>query len=86
MRSPRSASATSNARSRSGGIQKCLHLAFRVAVDQGDAAGKLADLGQELARPLFDDGRDVPKAVALRDCDMAGQNDKHSRSDLAGFK
>ena len=39
--------------------QQRLDVAFGMAVDQGDPAGELADLGQKLSRPLIDDGRDT---------------------------
>ena len=51
----------------SGGIDQRLDLAFGVAVDQRGRAGQLADLGQELARALLDDRRDMAEAVALGD-------------------
>ena len=51
--------------------QQRLDIALGVAVDQRGAAGQLADLGQELARPLVDDRRDVAEPVALGDRDMA---------------
>ena len=50
--------------------QQRLDLAFGMAVDQRDAAGELADLGQELARPLIDHRRDMAEPVALGDRDM----------------
>ena len=57
-----------------------------MAVDQGDAARELADLGEKLPRPLIDHRRDVTEAIALGDRDMTGQNDEHARSGLAGFE
>ena len=86
MRSPRSASATSSARNCSGGNQQRFDIAFGMAVDQRDAAGELADLGEELARPLIDHRRDMAEAVALGDRDMAGQHDEHAGPGLAGLE
>src|SRR5882757_10000414 len=57
-----------------------------MAVDQRDAAGKLADLGQKLPRALLDHGRDMAEAVAQRDRDMARQHHKHARAGLAGLE
>ena len=57
-----------------------------MAVDQRDAAGELADLGEKLSRPLIDHRRDMTEAVALGNRDMAGQNDEHARSRLAGLE
>src|SRR5882757_4316474 len=57
-----------------------------MAVDQRDAAGKLADLGQKLPRALLDHGRDMAEAVAQRDRDMAGQHHKHAGAGLAGLE
>ena len=86
MRSPRSASATSSARNCSGGIKQRLDIALGMAVDQRDAAGKLADLGHELPRPLIDDRRDMAEAVALGDRDMARQHHEHAGAGLAGLE
>ena len=47
--------------------QQRLDVALGMAVDQREAAGKLADLGEELPRPLVDDRRDMAEAVALGD-------------------
>ena len=66
--------------------QQRLDLALGMAVDQRDAAGELADLGQELPRPLIDDRRDMAEAVALGDRDMARQHHEHARPRLAGFE
>ena len=57
-----------------------------MAFDQRDTAGELADLGEKLTRPLIDDRRHAAKAVALGDRDMAGQDDEHAGSDLAGLE
>src|SRR4249919_1319394 len=57
-----------------------------MAIDQRDAAGKLADLRQKLPRPLIDHGRDMAQAVALGDRDMAGEDHEHSGTRLAGFE
>ena len=57
-----------------------------MAVDQREAAGKLADLGQELSRTLIDDGRDMTKAVALGDRDRTRQHHEHAGADFAGFE
>jgi len=57
-----------------------------MAVDEGEAARELADLGQKLSRSLIDDGRDMTKAVALADGDGAGQHHEHAGTDCAGFK
>src|SRR5487761_1899685 len=66
--------------------QQRFDVAFGVAIDQRDAAGELTDLGEKLPRPLVDHGRDVAEAIALRDCDMARQNDKHARPGFAGLE
>ena len=66
--------------------QQRLDLAFGMAVDQRDAAGELADLGEELARPLLDHRRDMAEAVALGDRDMARQHDEHAGPRLAGLE
>ena len=66
--------------------QQRLDIALGMAVDQRDAAGELADLGEKLARPLIDHRRDVAEAVALGDRDMAGQDDEHAGTDLAGLE
>ena len=63
-----------------------LDLALGMAVDQRDATRELADLGEELARPLFDHRRDVAKTVAVGDRDVAREHHEHAGSDLAGFK
>ena len=86
MRSPRSASATSSARSLLRRDQQRLDIALGMAVDQRDAAGKLADLGQELPRPLIDHRRDMAEAVALGDRDMARQHHEHAGAGLAGLE
>ena len=52
--------------------QQRLDIALGMAVDQRDAAGELADLGEKLTRPLIDDRRDVAEPVALGDRDVAG--------------
>ena len=57
-----------------------------MAVDQRDAAGKLADFGQKLPRPLIDHGRDMAQAVALGDRDMAGEHHEHAGTGLAGLE
>ena len=46
--------------------QQRLDVTLGAAVDQRDAAGKLADFGEKLSRPLVDDRRDMAEAVALR--------------------
>ena len=66
--------------------QQRLDVALGMAVDQRDAARELADFGEELARPLVDDRRDVSEAIALGDRNMAGKHDKHARSGLAGLE
>src|SRR5271169_749228 len=66
--------------------QQRVDVAPRVAIDQRDAAGKLTQLGQKLARPLLNDRRDMTEAVALADRHMAGKDDKHARSDFAGLE
>ena len=57
-----------------------------MAVDQRDATGELADLGQELPRPLIDHRRDMAEAVALGDRDMARQHHEHAGPRLAGLE
>ncbi|MGY3288067.1 hypothetical protein ACVWWP_001134 [Bradyrhizobium sp. LM3.6] len=86
MRSPSSASATSSARSRLRRQQQRLDIAFGAAVDQRRPARELAELGQELPRPLVDQRGDVTKAVALGDGDVALQHDEHARPGLAGLE
>ena len=66
--------------------QQRLDLAFGMAVDQRDAAGELADFGQELARALIDHRRDMAEAVALGDRDMTRQHDEHAGPRLAGLE
>ena len=66
--------------------QQRLDVALGVAVDQRDAAGELADLGEKLAGPLIDHRRDVAEAVALGDRDMARQHDEHAGPGLAGLE
>jgi len=57
-----------------------------MAVDQRDAAGELADLGQKLPGALIDHRRDMAEAVAQRDRDMAGQHHEHAGARLAGLE
>ena len=57
-----------------------------MAVDQRDTAGKLADLGHKLPRPLIDDRSDMAEAVAQGDRDMARQHHEHAGAGLAGFE
>ena len=66
--------------------QQRFDVALGVAIDQRDAARELTDFGEKLPRPLIDDRRDVTEAVALGDRDMAGQNDEHAGSGLAGLE
>ena len=66
--------------------QERFDVALGMAVDQRDAAGELADLGEKLPRPLVDHRRDVAEAVALGDRDMAGQHHEHAGPGLAGFE
>ncbi len=86
IRSPSSASATSSARRCSGGMQHRLDLTLGVTVDQGGLARERADLGEELARPLFDNRRHMAKAVMLGDGDMAREERRTSRRRLAGLE
>ena len=66
--------------------QQRLDSAVGMTVDQRDAAGELADLGQKLSRSLIDDRRDAPKAVALGDHDIARQHHEHAGAGLAGLE
>ncbi len=66
--------------------QQRFDVALGMAVDQRDAAGELADLGQKLPRPLVDDRRDMAEAVALGDRDMARQHHEHAGAELAGLE
>src|SRR3954447_26438552 len=66
--------------------QKRFDIAFSMAIDQRDAARELPDFGEELPRPLIDDGGDVTEAIALGDRNMPGQHDEHARSGLAGLE
>ena len=63
-----------------------LDAALGVPIDQRDAAGELADLGDELPCPLLHDRRDVAETVAFGDRDMARQHDEHAASGLAGLE
>ncbi len=66
--------------------QQGLDIALGAAIDQRDPAGKLADFGQKLSRPLVDHRRHMAEPVALGDGDMAGQQHEHARAGLAGFE
>src|SRR3954453_12302551 len=66
--------------------QKRFDIALGMAIDQRDAAGKLADFRQKLPRSLVDHRRDVAKAVTLGDCDIARQQHEHARPGSAGFE
>ena len=66
--------------------QQRFDLAFGVTIDQRDAARQLTDFGQELPGSLIDHRCDMAEPVALGDRDMAGQQDKHSRTRLAGLE
>ena len=66
--------------------QQRFDVALGMAVDQREAAGKLADLGEKLPRPLVDDRGDMAKAVALGDRDGARQHHEHAGADLAGLE
>ena len=66
--------------------QQRFDIALGMAVDQRDAAGKLADLGQKLPRALVDDRSDMAEAVALGDRDMARQHHEHAGTGLAGLE
>ena len=57
-----------------------------MAIDQCGAAGELTDFGEKLTGSLIDHRRDVTEAIALANRDMAGQDDEHSRTRLAGFE
>jgi hypothetical protein len=69
-----------------GRNQQRFDVAFGMAIYQRDAAGELADFGEELTRPLVDDRCDMAEPVALGDRDMARQHHEHARSRLAGFE
>jgi len=64
--------------------QQHLDVVERLAVDERRAPGQLADLGEELPRPLLHDRHDAPHAVALRDAHVALEHDEHARAALAG--
>ncbi len=66
--------------------QERLDITLGMAVDQSDAAGELADLGEKLPRALIDHRRDVTEAIALGDRHMAGQDDEHAGPGLAGLE
>ena len=66
--------------------QKRFDVALGAAIDQCDAARELTDFGEKLTRPLIDYRCDMTEAIALADRDMAGQNDEHARSGLAGLE
>ncbi|KAH2808169.1 hypothetical protein KXV85_006087, partial [Aspergillus fumigatus] len=66
--------------------QQRLDHAVGMAVDQRDAAGELADLGQELPGPLIDDVGDVAEPVAIADDDVARQDHEHARAGPAGLE
>ncbi|MFK4386087.1 hypothetical protein ABIA40_005495 [Bradyrhizobium sp. USDA 223] len=63
-----------------------LDIAFGAAVDQRRPARELAELGQELPRPLIDHRRDVTETVALGDGDVARQHHEHAGPGLAGLE
>ena len=69
-----------------GGDQQGLDVAFRRAVHQRRAPGKLTDLGQELTCALLGDGSDMAQAVALGDRDKARQHDEHAGPDFSRFE
>ncbi len=66
--------------------QQRFDLALGVAVDQRDAARELADLADELPRPLIDHRGDVAEAIALGDRNMARQHHEQAGAGLAGFE
>ena len=66
--------------------QQRFDVALGMAVDQRDAAGELADLGQKLPRSLVDDRGDMAEAIALRDRDVARQHHEHAGAYLAGLE
>ena len=86
MRSPRSASAIISARNLLRRNQQRLDIALGMAIDQRDAAGELADLGEELPGPLFEHWRDMAEPVAQGHRDMARQHHEHAGPRLAGFE
>ncbi len=75
IRSPSSASATSRARSRSGGMTKASHRLQRGGVDQRRPPGQLRELAHEFAGPMGDDDDALAGFVVLGDFDLAGQDD-----------
>ena len=66
--------------------QQRFDIALGMAVDQRDAAGELADLGEKLTRPLVDDRRDAAEPIALGDRDVACEDDEHAGADFAGLE
>src|SRR5712671_2360365 len=66
--------------------QQGFDIALGMAIDQRGAARELTDFGEKLTRSLIDDRRDVTKAIALGDRDMAGQDDEHARPGFAGLE
>ncbi len=66
--------------------QQRLDVAVGMTIDQRDAAGELADLGQELPGTLVDDVREVAKPVAMADADIARQQHEHAGPWLAGLE
>src|SRR6476659_7370548 len=56
-----------------------------MAVDQRDAAGELADLGQELTGTVLEQWGEMTETVAQRDRDMPRQHHEHAGTGLAGF-
>lgn len=53
-------------------------------VDHRRLARELGQLGREIARTHFDDGRDMTQPVMAEDGDPAGQDHRHARTVLAG--
>jgi hypothetical protein len=67
-----------------GRHQQGIDVVLGMAVDQRGRARQLADFGQELARPLGDDGHHMAQAVALGDGDRALEHHKHAGAGLTG--
>ena len=83
IRSPRSASAISNARNRLGGMTSTSTGRLGVDVHQHGLALQLRQLARERAGAMGDDQLAAAGFVALGDVDLAGQDDHQAGADLA---
>ena len=84
IRSPSSASATSSARSRCGGIDQGLDQSLGAAVDQGRAAGELGELAQEGAGLVIDHRPIHAQRIPVGHLELALEDDEDPRRDFPG--